>query len=114
MAHSRTYIRLMNSREWKELRIRKLQADPLCERCKTLHGWFVPARCIHHIQPVESGRTDAECREICLRYSNLQSLCFQCHREIHQAEGYHKSDVVKERNEQRHAAWIDNMENRFK
>ena len=113
MAHSKLYVKLMNSREWRELRIRKLQANPLCERCQAEHGWVVPARCVHHIIPIEASTSEAEARERAFNFNNLQSLCYECHREIHQAEGYHSSDVVRERNQQRQSAWEDAMMRRF-
>lgn len=113
MAHSKLYVKLMNSREWKELRVRKIQANPLCERCMALHQWVVPAQCVHHVVPVESGRTDAECRELAFRFNNLQSLCFNCHHEIHKADGYHKKDVVLERQQERQVRWEDQMKQKF-
>ena len=113
MAHSKLYVKLMNSREWKELRVRKIQANPLCERCMALHQWVVPAQCVHHVVPVESGRTDAECRELAFRFNNLQSLCYKCHSEIHKAERSYTPTVIRERNEQRLETWEDQMSKRF-
>lgn len=94
----------MNSREWRELRAAKLASEPLCERCKA-EGYVVSARCIHHIIPVESGRTDAECWELATRWSNLQSLCYQCHSDIHKYMGKSKNHV--ERSKQNLQRWIE-------
>ena len=112
MAHSKLYQKIMNSKEWKELNALKIRANPLCERCLSM-GWYVPGRCTHHIQPIESGRTEAECWEIALRWSNLQRLCFACHSEIHKAERYHDSQTVRDRQATRQATWEDQMLKRF-
>lgn len=112
MAHSKLYMKLMNSREWKELRVRKIQANPLCERCWNLHGWVVPAQCVHHILPVECNSED-EARERAFNFNNLQSLCYNCHHEIHNADGYHKKDVVLERQQERLSTWEGQIMKRF-
>ena len=113
MAHGKLYIQLMNSREWRKTRARKMQANPICERCLALHGRVVAARCIHHLVPVESGRTEQECREICFRLSNLQSLCYKCHSDIHQAERYQSKEARKQRDADRLEQWKDIMEKKF-
>ena len=113
MAHSKLYQKIFNSKEWKELRIQKIRANPLCERCLALHGWYVPTQCIHHIQPVETGKTETECWEIATRWTNLQSLCFACHSEIHKAERYHDSQTVRDRQATRQETWQDQMLKRF-
>ena len=104
----------MNSREWRTLRIQKLRANPLCERCLAEFGRAVPARCIHHVVPVESGRSEAECRSRCFDFGNLQSLCFQCHSDIHKAERSYTPSVIRERTEERLETWKDRLERRFK
>ena len=113
MAHSKIYQKIFNSKEWKQLRLQKIRANPLCERCLSMHGWYVPTQCIHHLQPVETGRTEAECWEIALRWSNLQSLCFSCHSEIHKAKRYHDSQTVRDRQATRQKTWQDQMMQRF-
>ena len=67
MAHSKLYVQLMNSREWRELREAKIRANPLCECCQA-KGYVVPSRCVHHIVEVESGRTEKECRDLCFPF----------------------------------------------
>ena len=109
--HGKYYIKLMNSGEWWRVRAAKMTADPLCERCKA-QGFTVPARCVHHIIPVESGHTEQECHDLCMRWTNLQSLCFRCHAEIHKAEGYHTRDAHRQREEERLQRWIDRHERR--
>lgn len=112
MAHGKLYVKLMNSKEWRHLRWQVLSEQPLCERCKA-EGYVVAARCVHHIIPVESGRTEAECRDLAFRRSNCQALCYQCHADIHKAEGSWTKDKRQERNDQRLAQWADRMSNRF-
>lgn len=105
MAHSKLYIRLMNSKEWRDLRNAKLEANPLCERCQQ-RGKVVAACCVHHLTEVESGRTEQECRDLCYRWSNLQALCLECHREIHIAARTWTKDNHLDRERQRLERWI--------
>ena len=112
MAHSKLYVQLMNSREWRDLRTEVIREHPLCQRCEA-QGRITPSRCVHHIQPVESGRTERECFELAFRKTNCQALCYQCHAEIHKAERYHSRDVMKQRADQRLSAWADGMARRF-
>lgn len=105
MAHSKLYVQLMNSREWRELRTAKLQANPLCECCQA-QGYVVAARCVHHVVPVESGRTEEDCRTLCFQWSNLQSLCLEHHAAIHQAARSHSKAAHKQRSQDRLKQWI--------
>ena len=102
--HSKLYVKLMNSKQWRVLRNQHLTEHPLCERCKQ-QGYIVAARCVHHITPVESGRTDAECEQLAFSSANLQSLCYQCHADIHKAERSHSKEAHKERERQRLEQW---------
>ena len=94
----------MNSREWKKTRVTKLTNDPLCESCRA-KGRVVAAACVHHIVPVESGRDMRQMRQLAFQYSNLQSLCYSCHAEIHKAEHSHMVSKHKERMQQRLERW---------
>ncbi len=62
--------------DWRQLRDRKLRASPLCERCeKAGSRKRVVAACeVHHLMPFKS--VDDPMR---LRWSNLESLCKDCH-----------------------------------
>ena len=113
MAHSKLYVKLMNSREWKALRIRKLQANPLCERCLSEYDRAVPARVIHHIKPIEATRSEAEARARAFDFDNLQSLCFECHRAIHVADGYHNAATMRQRQDERMEQWKERLAKRF-
>lgn len=92
--------RIYNSREWKMLRAEKLRANPLCERCQEA-GYIVPARTVHHRVPIETARNYEEMRRLALcGLPGLQSLCFQCHSDIHKqmhsrsAEGHKASNAA--------------------
>lgn len=102
--HSQLYIKLMNSARWRTLRMRKLAANPLCEH-HLEQGKYVAASVVHHIIEVESGRTEQECRTLCFSWSNLQSLCRECHAEIHRTARSHSKDVHQQREQERLDRW---------
>lgn len=104
MAHSKLYVKLMNSARWKKTRDEWLSQHPLCANCKA-NGIVESARCVHHIVPVESGRTDKQCEELAFSEANLQSLCYQCHAEIHKAERSHSKAAHHEREAERLERW---------
>lgn len=112
MSHGKLYMKLMNSRKWRETRIAVLRQHPLCQWCEA-KGLIVPAREIHHIVEVESGRTEPEVRDLCFRMSNLVALCHECHASYHKSMRYHSKEVIKQRNIQRQAAWKDQIIRRF-
>ena len=64
------------------MRTAKLNADPLCEECK-LRGKWVSATCVHHITPIETATDFGSMKALAFRYTNLMSLCYQCHSDIH-------------------------------
>ena len=113
MAHSKLYVKLMNSREWRQLRMEKLRANPLCERCLAEYDRAVPARVVHHIKPIEDTNDEMESRRRAFDFDNLQSLCFECHRAIHVAEGYHKAETMRARQQERMEQWKARMAKRF-
>ena len=53
---------IYNSREWKELRILKLRANPLCEVCER-EGIVTAAHAVHHRHPIEDSSSKAEMRK---------------------------------------------------
>ncbi len=105
------YNSLMNRKEWRELRKRKLLESPYCEIHKE-RGMEVRATCIHHKKEVESATTYEEMRELCYDYNNLQSLCNECHHRLHQAKGYNTKEAHKQRREAERARWLNRF-NRF-
>lgn len=102
--HGKLYIKLMNSKQWKLLRARKLAANPLCER-HLEEGKVVAASVVHHIVEVESGHTEAECRALAFSWANLQSLCRECHADIHKAERSHSKEAHLQREQDRLEQW---------
>lgn len=104
MSHSKLYVRLMNSARWRNLRDEWLRDHPLCEECKR-NGMVESARCVHHITPIESGRTDRQCEELAYSRGNLQSLCYQCHAEIHKSERSHSKQAHRDRERERLERW---------
>lgn len=92
MAHCPTYVRLMNSSEWRRLRTEVISEQPVCQACQR-----AASQCVHHIVEVESGRTDAEMERIAFNRANLQALCFHCHSEIHRAKRSHSKQAHKRR-----------------
>ena len=64
---------IYQSREWKELRIQKYRANPLCEMCKA-EGKDVSAHAIHHRIPIETATTMEEMKRLAFDWNNLVSL----------------------------------------
>ena len=113
--HGTLYNHWINSREWRMLRDQvKREQRGLCKWCFDRHGWVVPAEVVHHMIEVESGKTEAEQRRLMFSRSNCVGLCRQCHNEYHKSQGYHSTEAVRQRQTERHEAWQDAMEKRFK
>ena len=113
--HGKFYNKMIQSREWRELRIQVLrEQNGLCKWCMDRHGWVVPATECHHLREVETGRTEAEQRELMFNRTNVVALCHRCHADYHKQQRYHSTEVVKQRQQERQAAWLDEMANRFK
>ena len=100
MSQKTDKAKIYNSREWKQRRAEKLQANPLCERCLEA-GYVTPARVVHHKTPIETARNYEEMRRLAFcGLDRLQSLCFQCHSDIHKqmnsrsAEGHKESSIA--------------------
>ena len=85
MSQKQDKQRIYNSLEWHRLREAKLQINPLCERCQE-QGYIVSATCVHHIVPIETARNFEEMQRLAFcAITGLQSLCYQCHSDIHKA-----------------------------
>lgn len=82
MSKNQTYMRLINSQRWIELRKRKISECPICEECKK-KGIYMPTEEIHHIKPVEDARSEEEMERRMYDYLNLRALCKECHHEAH-------------------------------
>ena len=103
---------IYNSREWRELRIQKLRANPLCEVCQQ-EGFVTSAHAVHHRHPIEESTSKAEMRKWAFMWDNLVSVCDACHAKIHKEQGKGTKALVKQRAEQRHERWKDGLINRF-
>lgn len=105
---------IYNSRKWKELRIAKLRSQPLCERCLS-QGRYVSAHVVHHIIPIETAHTLADMKRLAIDcgLAGLQSLCDQCHADIHNDAGYHTREAVQQRAKDRQERWQDKVMKRF-
>lgn len=108
---------IYNSKEWHELRARKLAANPLCEQCiqdgqaKGIRmGYIRSATVVHHIHPIEESNTMDEMRHWAFMWGNLQSLCRECHARIHTQNGYHKKENVKARKDQAFERWKERQQ----
>lgn len=104
---------IYNSREWKELRIQKLRANPICEECEK-QGIVTAAHCVHHRHPIEDSHSVEEMRKWAFMPSNLQSLCDHCHHRIHEEMRSFSRESVKQRADARLERWEDNMMKRFR
>ena len=113
MAHSKQYVKIMNSQRWRDLQESTLKAHPYCERCET-KGRRTPAKVVHHIKPIESGHSTAEYERLGYDPENLMALCTQCHADIHRNEigSYGKAGYLMRRND-RQQRWLNDMRERF-
>ena len=119
---ARDKAKIYNSREWKELRAEKLRLQPLCEKCLAdgkaagvPDGWIRSAHCVHHIVPIETAQTKEEMRRLALcGLDGLMSLCDKCHADIHNQQGYHTRDAVRQRADDRQKRWEEKIMARFK
>lgn len=65
-------------RTWARIWAAFLAANPLCEMCKA-EGRLTPATLVHHRRKLTDGGTND--------WSNLQSLCAECHSRLHAEQG---------------------------
>lgn len=68
--------RLRSSYRWQKCRNRFIKLNPLCCNPFNDHHEAVPAKQVHHIEPV------AEAPELLCVTSNLASLCDDCHGKV--------------------------------
>ena len=106
MSKDPNYIKLINTMRWRRLRLKKIQAQPLCELCEK-NGRITSATEVHHIVPVESVNNISQMETLMFNFENLMPLCHKCHKEIH-AEGFsHSKENVKKSNDRRTQRFID-------
>lgn len=76
-----------NTKRWKELRLLKIQSNPLCEDCLK-NGKITPSEEVHHIKSFCKKGLSPEEKELrAYDYGNLVSLCRECHWRRHHPEG---------------------------
>lgn len=96
MSRDPRYQRLLNDKQWKLLRAEVFRrAGGLCELCKA-EGFITPGVDVHHIRPVETGRTIQEMEQLCYDVGNCQLLCIECHIKVHQEMRTHTKEKVRE------------------
>ena len=120
MSRDPRYQRLLNDRRWRELRIAYLREHPLCERCiregkaaGVPEGYITPAIDVHHRVPVETAKTLQEMERLAYDWNNLEALCIPCHSRTHREMGKGTKALAKQRAQERHTRWIDNLTKRF-
>lgn len=74
---------------WRRLRMLKLVANPLCERCLEESRVNI-AEDVHHKVSFMSTNDPVRRKYLAYDFDNLQSLCKQCHQKIH---NYGKKEV---------------------
>lgn len=104
--NTRAYIKLIGSHRWKRMRRKKISDNPLCEICDSM-GVVKPASEVHHIVPIESD--PARMEELCFDENNLQSLCHDCHVQVHIDMRSKSKEVTKQRNKDK----TDNFVNKL-
>lgn len=77
---------MIHTMRWLRLRRNQLSEHPICQRCEA-EGRLTPATEVHHIIPVEDALTFAEKQRLMFDYSNLRSLCHDCHVKTHMEMG---------------------------
>lgn len=71
-----------NTPLWKQRRMAKLREQPLCEVCLN-EGRVKIAEQVHHIVPFSQGATKKDKFFLAFQWSNLQSICRECHKKEH-------------------------------
>lgn len=93
MSKDFNYKRMINSGRWLQLRKQKLSSNPLCEDCLD-RGMYVPAKEVHHVIPCETAQSISEMHSLMYDYTNLRSLCHECHVRTHKELKSHSKESV--------------------
>ncbi|MCD8208592.1 MAG: HNH endonuclease [Bacteroidales bacterium] len=111
MSRDAGYRRLVGSKRWAMLaREMKERAGWKCGKC----GKITQRLAVHHIVPVETGRTFEEMAKICFDVDNCRPLCFDCHAAVHKAHRITLRDVAAERQRQKVERFIKEFTNEEK
>ena len=107
MSRDKRYQRLLNDKRWKLLRAQVFRrAGGLCELCKA-EGFITPGVDVHHIKPVETGRTVQEMERLAYNPANCQLLCIACHIKVHQNMYSHTKEKVRENKKRRSRRFLE-------
>ena len=82
------------------------RANGLCEMCKA-EGFITPGVDVHHIRPVETGRTVQEMERLAYNVSNCQLLCVEHHIKVHQSMRTHCKEKLKENKERARRRFLE-------
>ena len=99
MSRDPRYQRLLNDKRWwgdggVKVKVWR-RAGGLCELCKAA-GFITPGVDVHHIKPVETGRTVQEMERLAYNPANCQLLCIEHHIKVHQDMHTHTKEKVAE------------------
>lgn len=81
-------------------------SNPVCEQCDKSKRSRLATE-VHHIIPVESVPTESRMKALMFSYSNLMSLCHECHVETHRQIFSHTKESVKANNERKTESFVD-------
>ncbi len=100
MSRSPHYIKLLNSRRWRSLRMATIKrSNGLCEQCLK-EGRVSAATEVHHIRPVESVKDPFVMEQLAYDPSNLSALCHNCHQEAHRLMNKGSKEERKKRTQE--------------
>ena len=74
--------KIYNTRRWQKLRRQHLKLHPTCALCEQ-KGIVRVATDVHHINSFMNGNTRSERTLLAYDPNNLQSLCQECHSQLH-------------------------------
>lgn len=95
MSKNVDYKKMIQSKRWKVLRKKKINANPICEDCME-RNIVEPATEVHHVIPAETALSVDEMEGLMFDYANLRSLCQECHANAHVLLGSKKRENVRE------------------
>lgn len=107
MSRDKNYQKLLNSRQWWEVkRVVWQRAGGLCEYCKQ-EGIITPGVDCHHLRPVEKANSVPEMERLCYDPNNIRLLCVKCHIKAHQEMQSHTKEEVKANKKRQLERWIE-------
>ncbi len=106
MSRNPIYIKLINTTRWRKLRAKKMRANPICELCDERNRSTLATE-VHHVVPCETEATERGIEGLMFHYMNLQSLCHECHKEVHKSMRSQSWEAVQENNKRSTERFID-------